>query len=206
MCLARLAILKPKTGSCFQIAPQIVVPGEDLRKDLYCVKEEGDDENPDKTTCTLFTPDPVEYKSNESGPQNKQRCTTHGNAPKCSTLDSKLTYSTHIHDISVQAHKPLQMIKALMVTYKAVIRPALEHTSSIWTPLASSTNINKLQVMQNSALRTATCHIMHTNIQHLHDKTLILPIHEYLQLHTSQYKQKTQHPSHSLHKHTTLQG
>ena len=42
-----------------------------------------------------------------------------------------------------------------------------------------------------------------THIQHLHDETLILPIHEHIQLHTSQYKQKTQHPSHPLHKHTT---
>ena len=49
------------------------------------------------------------------------------------TLDPKLTYSTHIHNISVQAHKPLQIIKALtatgwgkqketlMATYKAVM-------------------------------------------------------------------------------------
>ena len=50
------------------------------------------------------------------------------------TLDQNLTYSTHIHNISVQAHKPLQIIKALavtgwgkqketlMATYKAVMR------------------------------------------------------------------------------------
>ena len=37
----------------------------------------------------------------------------------------------------------------------------------------------------------------------MHDETLTLPIHEQLQLHASQYKQKTQHPSHPLHKHTT---
>ena len=29
------------------------------------------------------------------------------------TLDPKLTYNTHIHNISVQAHKTLQMIKAV---------------------------------------------------------------------------------------------
>ena len=29
------------------------------------------------------------------------------------------------------------------------------------------------------------------------------PIHKHLQLHASQYKQKTQHPSRPLHKHTT---
>ena len=32
------------------------------------------------------------------------------------TLDPKLTYSTHIHNISVHAHKPLQIIKALTAT------------------------------------------------------------------------------------------
>ena len=76
------------------------------------------------------------------------------------TLDPKLTYSTHIHTILVHAHKPLQIIKALtatgwgkqketlMATYKAIMRPALEYASSIWSPLASSTSINKLQVMQ----------------------------------------------------------
>ena len=131
------------------------------------------------------------------------------------TLDPKLTYSTHIHNISVQAHKPLQIIKALtatgwgkqketlMATYKAVMRPALEYASSVWSPIASSTSINRLQVMQDAALRTATGCTQDTNIQHLHDETLTLPIHEHLQLHASQYKQKTQHPSHPLHKHTT---
>ena len=90
-----------------------------------------------------------------------------------------------------------------MVTYKAVMRPALEYSSSVWSPLASSTSINKLQVMQNAALRTATGYTQDTNIQHLHDEIVTLPIHEHLQLHASQYKQKTQHPSHPLHKHTT---
>ena len=29
------------------------------------------------------------------------------------TLDPKLTYNTYVHNISIQAHKTLQMIKAL---------------------------------------------------------------------------------------------
>ena len=172
--------------------------------------------NLDKTTCTLFTPDPTDYTSNLD-------LNIHNNAlpmamhPKVLglTLDPKLTYSTHIHNISVQAHKPLQMIKALtatgwgkqketlMATYKAVMRPALKCASSIRSLLATSTIINKLQVMQNAALRTATGCTQDTNIQHLHDETLTISIHEHLQLHASQYKQKTQHPSHPLHKHTT---
>ena len=55
-----------------------------------------------------------------------------------------------------------------MATYNAVI----EYTSSIWLPLASLTSINKLQVMQNAALRTATGCTQDINIQHLHDETL----------------------------------
>ena len=141
--------------------------------------------NPDKTTCTLFTPDPAEYMSNLDLTINNNALSmaTH---PKVLglTLDPKLTYSTHIHNISVQAHKPLQIIKALtatgwgkqketlMVTYKAIMRPALEFASSVWSPIASSTSINKLQVMQNAALRTATGCTQDTNIQHLHDETL----------------------------------
>ena len=57
--------------------------------------------------------------------------------------------------------------------------------------------------MQNAALRTATGCTQDINIPHLHDETLTLPIHEHLQLHASQYKQKTQPASHPLHKHTT---
>ena len=160
--------------------------------------------NPDNTTCTLFTPDPAEYKSNPDLKINNTalRMTTY---PKVLglTLDPKITYNTHVHNMSEQAHKPLHMIKALtatewgkqketfMTTYKAVVRPSLEYAYSIWSPRASSTSINKLHVMQNAALRTATRCTQDTNIQHLHGKTLILPIHEHLQQHASQYKQNT---------------
>ena len=88
----------------------------------------------------------------------------HNNAPPMAThpkvlgltLAPKLTYSTHIHNISVHAHKPLQIIKALtatgwgkqketlMTTYKAVMRPALEYASSIWSPLASLTALRNV--------------------------------------------------------------
>ena len=51
------------------------------------------------------------------------------------------------------------------------MRPVLEYASSIWSPLASLTSINKLQVMLNAALRTARGCTQDTNIQHLHDET-----------------------------------
>ena len=152
--------------------------------------------HPDKPTYTLLTPDTVEYKSHLDLTINNEAIpmATH---PKVLglTLDPKLTYSTHINNISVQAHKPLQIMKALTATVwgkqRNRMRPALEWASSIWSPLASSTCTNKLQVMQNAALRTATGCTQDTHIQYMHDETLTLPIHGYLQLHASQFKPKT---------------
>ena len=130
--------------------------------------------NPDKTIYTLFTPDPAEYTSNlDLTIYNKALPMATHQKVLGLTLDPKLTYSTHIHKISVQAHKPLQIIKAL--------------TATGW----------------GKQKETATGCTQDTNIQHLHDETLTLTIHDHLQLHASQYKQKTQHPSHPLHKHTT---
>ena len=121
--------------------------------------------NPDKTTCTLFTPDPAEYNSN-LGLNINNRELPMALHPKVLglTLDPKLTYNTHIQNIATHAQKPLQVIKALtgttwgkqketlVATYKAVMRPTLEYASSIWSPTASPTSINKLQVMQNAEL------------------------------------------------------
>ena len=78
-----------------------------------------------------------------------------------------------------------------MDTYMAVMGTALEYASSIWSPLASPTGVNKLQVMLERNIED--CHMMHnnTNILHLHDGTLILLIPEYMQLHASQFKQET---------------
>ena len=90
-----------------------------------------------------------------------------------------------------------------MATYKAVMRPTLKYASSIWSPMASPTSINKLQVMQNAALRACTGCTHDTNIHHLHDETNILPIQKHLQLHASQVRQKAQYPSHPLYKYTT---
>ena len=146
----------------------------------------------------------------QSGPNNKQQSTTHGNTPKSS--GSYLRPKTHIqhthpHHLSTSTqtstnHKTLaakgwgKQKETLMATYKAVMRPALEYVSSVWSPIASSTSINKLQVMQNAALRMPQdAHkTQDTNIQHLHDETLTLPIHEHLQLHASQTNRK-----HNIH-------
>ena len=55
-----------------------------------------------------------------------------------------------------------------MATNKTVERPSLQYVF-----LASWISINKLQIMQNAAFRAATGCTQDTNIQHLHDETLI---------------------------------
>ena len=120
------------------------------------------------------------------------------------TLDPKRTYSTHIHNMSVQAHKPLQMIG--WGKQKETWLPQGSHETGsgvcLFHMVASfhpRPTFYKLQVMQNAALRTATGCTQDAIIQHPHNETLI---HKHIQLHASQYKQKIQHPSYPLHKHT----
>ena len=64
------------------------------------------------TTCTLFTADHAEYKSNLDLDINNTPLPMAKHSKVLGlTLDSKLTYSTDIHNISVHAQKPLQMIR-----------------------------------------------------------------------------------------------
>ena len=65
--------------------------------------------------------------------------------------------------------------------------------------LATSTSINKLLVIQNAA----TGCTQGTNI-HLHCETLVLPIREHLQLHSSQFKHNVRHTPYTNAQHTTF--
>jgi len=71
--------------------------------------------------------------------------------------------------------------------------------STIWSPVASDTNIQKLQITQNNVLRIITGCTMDINIEHLHQETKTLPISCHLKLHASQQEHQAQHPSHSLY-------
>ena len=58
--------------------------------------------------------------------------------------------------------------ETIVTTYKTIIRLALENANTIWSPTVCKTNLEKLQVVQNNALRIATGCTKDTNIQHLH--------------------------------------
>ena len=86
--------------------------------------------------------------------------------------------------------------ETLLTTYKAIVRPHLEYGCTIWSPILSESNTQKLQTIQNSALRITTGCTRDTNSQHLHAETKTLPIQNHLKLHASLFREKSLNSSH----------
>ena len=168
--------------------------------------------NADKTTTTLFTPDPAEHKAKLNLTIEGKLLPTVPNPTILGlTYDPQLTFNKHAQKTKDKADKTLKILNALTSTnwgkqketltntYKTVTRPILEYASTVWAPMTKKTHIDKLQTTQNAALRTATGCTLDTNTNHLHDETQILPLSTHLRLHSSQLRQKAQHPDHPLH-------
>jgi hypothetical protein len=198
----------------YRIAQQTIQP---YLKDIHDWTKTNDLKlNAGKTTTTLFTPDPAEYSTELTLNIENTRLPTVKN-PKILglTLDPKLTYNEHIKQTTKKANKSLKILKTLTATkwgkqketlintYNAITRPVMEYASTIWAPITAQTNLNKLQIIQNTALRIATGCTQDTNVTHLHDETKILPLDKHLRLHGSQQRQQAQHPDHPLHDLTT---
>ena len=95
-------------------------------------------------------------------------------------------------------------METLITTYKTLLFPIIEYAKNISSPIISSTSFNKLQEIQNAALRTITgCTL---NTQHFTSETKILPLQNHLKLHASQLTQKASHPIHPLHPLTTQEA
>jgi len=79
--------------------------------------------------------------------------------------------------------------ESLTTTCKTLIRPIMEHANTIWAPIVSDSNLNKLQKIQNTSLRIASGCTKDTNI----NQTTILLVKEYLKLHGSISRQNAQY-------------
>ena len=66
------------------------------------------------------------------------------------------------------------------------------YAAPIWFPNTSPSLIQKLQTIQNSALCIATGCVKMTSIDHLHEETKMLPVHDHLLLISSQYLTRAQ--------------
>ena len=154
----------------------------DLEKALYHVQHSLAPLNlhisPEKTQCVLFS---------LRTPTNPLPLTINNNPIKIATeakflgvtLDRSLTFKTHISNITSQASRRINILKALSGTdfggdtktlltlYKSIIRPILEYASIIFEN-AAKTHLQKLDTIQNTALRIATCAFHSTPIDSLH--------------------------------------
>ena len=127
----------------------------------------------------------------------------------CSGIDA--AKSTGEEEEEDEANKSINILKALtsttfgkqketiITTYKTVVQSKIEYANTIWSSTASKTNLNKLQIIQNSALRIATGCTKDTSIQHLHQESEILPLEAHLKLHANQLQLKSQNEFHPLH-------
>ena len=131
------------------------------------------------------------------------------------TFDPHLTFTQHISSLISRITPRLNIMRALagtswgqqketlIITYKSLIRSLFTYAVPIWYPNTSPTNINKLQTLQNSALRIATGCVKMTDPHHLHTETQTLPINDHLSLLCSQFLARTLIPSHPSHPFTT---
>ena len=165
--------------------------------------------SPEKSTVTLFTPSTHEFNYEpkvdiQSKPVKLER------TPKLLGVkfDTMFTFSHHIKDTINKAKSRLNILKSLagsawgqdketiLLTYKSVCRSVLEYGVPIWSPLISPTNWEKLQRIQNQAMRIATGCLKATSIDHLHQETKILPLETHGTMLTKQFTAQSFHQLH----------
>ena len=100
---------------------------------------------------------------------------------------------------TLKANKSLNILKALTgstwghdsdtltTTYKAIIRSVINYASPAWSTIISPTNLNKLQITQNKALRITTGNVSISPLNHLHAETKILPLFNHFNMLNTQY-------------------
>jgi hypothetical protein len=110
-----------------------------------------------------------------------------------------MTFGPHIKNIVNNANARLNSLRSLggtkfgkdketlAPTYKQFIRTVLAYASPAWALALSNSNIQKLQTLQNKALRTVTGCTQRTPIEHLHAETKILLIKAYLDMRGTQF-------------------
>ena len=123
------------------------------------------------------------------------------------TFDKQLSLSAHIDIIRNKSTKRLNLLRSLkgtnfgangpviMKTYKTYVRPVLE-TGYVLTADASDHQLNKLQVIQNHAIRLAYNLPRSTNIKTLHEISGLEPIRD--RLHHLKTKALNRFCQHSL--------
>ena len=107
------------------------------------------------------------------------------------TFDTRLTYEPQIRKSVTKAYKRLNLLRMisamssqhkpdmLVTLYKSIIRPIFEN-SAICTVSAAETHIEKLQLLQNQALRVVLKTPHYVSIKDLHDLSGVSRIKDHL--------------------------
>jgi len=97
------------------------------------------------------------------------------------TLDNKLTFGQHITDLAMRAKQRTTALAPMLRTptlkqstryhiYKAIIRAMMSYASAAWLH-AAQVHLNRLQRVQNHALRLISGHDRSTRIMQIHEDT-----------------------------------
>jgi hypothetical protein len=127
------------------------------------------------------------------------------------TFDPMLTFGAHCKNVATRVKQRNATLRALAgvswgqdketlaMTYKATGRSILNYATPVWSEITSDSNLAKLQVAQNSALRTITgCHKMAAS-DHLHQECAMLPVKDHSHLLSAQYLASCTEPAHPNH-------
>ena len=163
----------------------------------------------EKSTVTLFTPDTKQYNLCPQV-QLRGKPVPLEHKPKLLGVifDTMHTFTPHVESIVNKAKSKVNLMKAvagstwgqdketLVLTYKALGRSILEYAVPIWSPIIPKSSWDKIQVVQNQALRVATGCLAMTPIEHLHRETKVLPVREHGEMLTKQFLLNCHLPGH----------
>jgi hypothetical protein len=121
------------------------------------------------------------------------------------------SFKDHVAAIAAKATQRINILKAvcgsswghdketLMITYKALVDSVFSYAAAVWFPNCKPSNVEKLQFIQNSAMRLVTgCHKA-SSIDHLLMETKMMRVSEHLSMLCAQYLASCSSPSHPSH-------
>jgi hypothetical protein len=155
--------------------------------------------NPLKTSAIIFTNKPKSVSN-----KLKIKNNTINWSPSIKYLgvhlDNKLTFSKHIDYISknfkmaryllypiISHNSPLSLSNKTFV-YKTYLRPIITYASPIWASNISESNRNKLEVLQNTTLRTISGLPWFVSNQTIRNSTRVIPLPEQISIETNNLK------------------
>ena len=165
---------------------------------------------PQKSSVTLFTSDTHQFRIHPQVRIGDVVAPLNRTAKILSvTVDTHFTFGPHARDCVERASRALNVMKALagsswcfttltlVATYKAIVCPIINYAAPIWFTQVSSSHLDKLEVIQNKALRVATGRHQKAR-RPTSGRTEILPLRAHLELCSQQFYMDGTPPGRSI--------